>query len=50
MKTIRPDVVTGFTDKVNLMHRQYPLSEPANAVVSKLLGESFQTETPTEAS
>ncbi|UWZ81648.1 hypothetical protein [Occallatibacter riparius] len=41
MKRIRPELITGFKDKVLLLNRKNPLAEPARSVLDRLFAEAF---------
>ena len=41
MKKARPEVISEFKDKVALLQKEYPLSEPAHATVQQIIGEAF---------
>jgi tetratricopeptide (TPR) repeat protein len=41
MKRVRPDILPEFKDKLALLQREKPLSEPAHGVVQRLFNEVF---------
>ena len=41
IKRARPEVAPEFKDKVALLQKEKPLSEPANSVIQRLLNEAF---------
>jgi tetratricopeptide (TPR) repeat protein len=41
MKKARPDILTEFKDKLNLLQKEKQLSEPANGLVQRMLNEVF---------
>ena len=41
MKRIRPDILTEFTDRIDLLQKEHPLTEPAHAVIQRLFNEVF---------
>jgi len=41
IKRARPEIIPEFKDKVALLQKEKPLSEPANSVIQRLLNEAF---------
>lgn len=41
MKRVRPDILPEFKDKIALLQKEKPLSEPAQAVVQRIINEVF---------
>lgn len=41
MKRVRPDILPEFKDKLALLQREQPLSEPAHSVVQRMINESL---------
>ena len=46
MKLARPDILSEFKERVEMLQREHPLPEPAQSVVQRILNEAF---TPTNA-
>lgn len=41
MKLARPDILPAFKDHVALLQREYPLPEPAQSVIQRILNDAF---------
>ena len=41
MKKIRPEILPEFKDKLALLQKEKPLSEPAHGVVQRIINEVF---------
>lgn len=43
LKKVRPDILPEFRPRVDLLQKENPLPEPAQSVVTRILGEAFTT-------
>jgi hypothetical protein len=43
MKTVRPDLMAEFKDKIILLNQKQPLKEEAQRVLERIFNEAFAT-------